>query len=60
MNKAKEFNSDIEQKFEEALYNIRISNIEFIPYRSIESNVLENVDNLESSKLSASILIKKY
>ncbi|CAM3109578.1 hypothetical protein [Staphylococcus argensis] len=52
-------NKDIEEKFEQALDKIKVANIELIPYRSFKSGSLSNLDNLESSKLSAKILIEK-
>lgn len=50
---------DIEEKFEQALDKIKVANIELIPYRSYDSNSLNTLDNLESSKLSARIIIEK-
>lgn len=59
INKAKSLGYQSEKEFEKALYDIKISNIEFIPYRSFDSNSLKKIENLESSNLSAKILIKK-
>lgn len=57
--KSKSNNKKIDQEFEKALYDIKVSNIEFIPYRSFDSKSLRNLHNLESSNLSVKILIKK-
>lgn len=59
MNQAELLGYEVEKEFEKALYDIKVSNIEFIPYRSFDSKSLRNLHNLESSNLSAKILIKK-
>lgn len=59
INKVKKLGYEVEKEFEKALYDIKISNIEFIPYRSYDSNSLKKIENIESSNLSAKILIKK-
>lgn len=59
MCEVKNVKNDIEKDFEEALSNMSIANIELVPYRSNKSKAIGNIDGLESSKLSAKILIKK-
>lgn len=59
INKVKTLGYEVEKEFENALYDIKVSNIEFIPYRSYDSKSLKKIENIESSNLSAKILIKK-
>lgn len=59
MEEAESLGYDVEEKFEKALYNIKVANIELIPYRSFEKGDLTNIKNLESSRLSANTIIEK-
>lgn len=56
--KRKSNNKKIDQEFEKALFNIPISNIELIPYRTNEAPDTKLV-GLESSKVSANAIIEK-
>lgn len=54
--KRKGNNKEIDQKFEKALFNMPISNIELIPYRTEKA---PEIKFLESSKVSANAIIEK-
>ncbi|MCC3738096.1 hypothetical protein [Staphylococcus hominis] len=56
--KRKGNNKEIDQKFEKALFNMPISNIELIPYRTENAQDLK-MQFLESSKVSANAIIEK-
>lgn len=59
MEEAEALGYDVEEKFEKALYNIKVANIELIPYRTFGKGDLKNLKNLESSRLSVNTIIDK-